>query len=719
MKHHLAGLVACAVMTFSTALPAAPPQLTFVARADNDLYTTLRSSLSDLARFDTSADAIEHAGAGTAILILADGYPGKRNAIDDALLDHARAKHLRLYIEYPETLPGLTFEAPRSTTWERLVVASDSLGESLPQLRIMMAHECRFVPVAGVENPLLVIARVAGYDSAIFGLPEQPFPILFEMPEHNALVATTKLSHFVTGRYAPTAEWKALWTEVLRRLDPAADRVEPNWKPLVGFALAANDPVTPEVEKHTLERAACWITNSRLLITENRFPDIKKRLTKNNEVSPAPSANAPRGDGSLGILEGYASGIQLDGSQLQRQPIRFDCQAESAMVLALSGDKDHSAIAQNLLDYSFFTSDMSRNGPRGDPKHPSYGLLAWGTISRAWTVANYGDDNARSILATILAAAVLKTDRYDESLLAALYANLRTTGKLGFRGDRIDQPRLERLGWKHFHESEPVNPAPNFEAYLWACYLWAHHQTGEMEFLEKSKTAIRMTMDAYARKGWRWNDSLERARMLLPLAWLVRVEDTTEHRAWVKTVAGDLLQAQAECGAIQERLAGTGAGHYSIPASNEAYGTGETPLIQTNGDPVSDQLYTTGFALLALREAAVATDDAVLRDAENKLAAYLCRIQTRSERHPEFDGWWFRAFDYNKWEAWASSADFGWGAFSLEAGWAQAWTAATLALRAEGTTFWDKTASSEVEKQLPIVREKMMQNAGGPLASHP
>ena len=109
---------------------------------------------------------------------------------------------------------------------------------------------------------------------------------------------------------------------------------------------------------------------------------------------------------------------------------------------------------------------------------------------------------------------------------------------------------------------------------------------------------------------------------------------------------------------------------------------------------MSDQLYTTGFALSGLREAGVATDDAFYRVAEDKLAAYLCRIQTRSTAHPEFDGWWFRAFDYDKWEAWASSADIGWGAWSLEAGWGQAWTAATLSLRSRQTNLWDMSESS-------------------------
>lgn len=47
-----------------------------------------------------------------------------------------------------------------------------------------------------------------------------------------------------------------------------------------------------------------------------------------------------------------------------------------------------------------------------------------------------------------------------------------------------------------------------------------------------------------------------------------------------------------------------------------------------------------------------------------KLAEFLCRSQTRSPKFPGLNGTWFRAFDDQRWEAWASSADVGWGAWS-------------------------------------------------------
>ena len=46
-------------------------------------------------------------------------------------------------------------------------------------------------------------------------------------------------------------------------------------------------------------------------------------------------------------------------------------------------------------------------------------------------------------------------------------------------------------------------------------------------------------------------------------------------------------------------------------------------------------------------------------------------------REPRADGAFFRAWDFDKWESWASDADIGWGA-RAESGWSQSWLAITL-----------------------------------------
>jgi hypothetical protein len=703
----LAVALACSVPPSAPAKPSAAP-LTFCCSAQNDLYLALGKA--HYPRFQAPLMAISNAAPGSAVLLLADDYPARQTVLDPTGFDLARQKNLRLFIEYPAAVPGLELGPPRTTTWERLVVGSDRFMPVLPRLRILTAHNCHFVPVSNAPPPDLVVARVAGYDSAVFGLPEKEvFPILFALPERNLIVATTRLSSFVTGRYAPAQDWLAVWGRILSALDPEhahSLKTTPAVEP--AYALAAKLP--RRFQRQAFREAAHWFASAHLLVHPEEKDAIYRALAAGQDTTTPPKPSAPEGDGSLGILEGYASGILPDGNQLRRLPLRADCNLESAMVLALDsrfdGARRHGLIASNLLDFVYFNSGMCQ-GQRADPKHGAYGLIGWGDVAPLWLVANYGDDNARSMLATAVAAAALKTDRWDERLMRALLANLRTTGKLGFRTDRIDMPALTQNGWKPCYEGAPVNYSPHFESYLWATYLWAYQQTGFPPFLNRTRTAIGMTMKGYPDQ-WRWRDNLERAHMLLCLAWLVRVEDTPEHRKWLARVAGDLLAWQQPSGAIRERLLTFQGGHYRAPQRNEDYGTGETPLLQQDGDPVTDQLYTTGFALLGLHEAVGTTGDPKLKLAEDKLAEYLCRIQTRSRKLSYLNGTWFRAFDDCRWEPWASSADIGWGAWSLESGWAQAWTAVMFVLREQKTTVWDFTAQSRVRTYFPRLKAQML-----------
>jgi len=196
--------------------------------------------------------------------------------------------------------------------------------------------------------------------------------------------------------------------------------------------------------------------------------------------------------------------------------------------------------------------------------------------------------------------------------------------------------------------------------------------------------------------------------MLLPLAWLVRVADTPEHRAWLREAVAGLLALQDASGGIREELGPTGQGIMPPPRSNEEYGLNEASLIQQNGDPVSDMLYTVNFAFLGLHEAAATIKDPAWSAAADKLAQFLVRIQIRSETRPELDGGWFRAFDLRRWEAWASNADAGWGAWAIESGWTQGWITSVLGLRQMKTSLWDLTAGSRAGRHFARLRAQMM-----------
>lgn len=702
----------------SCMLAAAPRQLSLSCASNNDLYQALTAAGGSYARSDTPAAAIDAAPDGSAVLILAGRYPDERTPLSAELFAKARTKRLRLFVEYPSYLPDLNAGPPQTASWTRAVVASDAFGASLKRLRILSLHETHFVPVQISALSHLVLARVAGFDTAVYGIPDKDaHPILFEHPSGNLLVSTTALSGFITGRYAPSEAWLDVWEWVLEWL--VEDGTAPAIKaaPAVYPSYSRDAAMPSSASRESFRRGVNWFVNARMLMHpswQGRIDNVA-RNPKEDGVAPAPPASSAGGDGSHGLLEGYSSRIFPDGTQPLRWHLRADCIGEASgafgVSCALDRNSEHCRIAERLNDYLYTRSELT-GGPRADPASPSYGLIGWSLPTAAHVY--YGDDNARALLGTMLAAASVPSSKWDERILRAILANFRTAGKYGFRRGRLEDAPLQQNGWRSFHDAETINYAPHYECYLWATYLWAYDKTRYVPFLDRAKTAIRMTMEAYPDK-WRWTNGIqqERARMLLPLSWLVRVEDTPEHRAWLAKVATDLLALQDSSGAIREEIGSVGQGRYGPPKTNAAYGTAEAPLIQSNGDPLSDLLYTTNFAFLGLHEAAAATGAAKYKAAADSLATYLVRIQAKSTRLPQFDGAWFRAFDFGRWDYWASNADLGWGAWSVETGWTQAWVASVLGLRELKTSVWDLTRSSTVRRHAETVIPEMLPREPG------
>ncbi len=700
------------------ALQARSGRLIFACSPGNDLYKTVTASGKAYSRYDSPAEAIEHATTGAGVLLLAEGYPGRTLQLEPALWDRAARKRLRVYIEYPAGLPGLEVGTPRTAQWERTVVVSDAFGASLRPLRILGLHKCHFVPVAA-EHPDLVLARVAGFDTAVYGVPSKDvFPVLFRHPRGDILVASTKLSQFITARYAPSDAWTPVWNHILMWLSGGRPAPVLHWTPSVRPTYTRDQALAPDAEQAAFRRGVDWFENARMVIAPSWASQLERAATYQDRVAPRPDPTWPTGDGTEGLLEGYNALINADGTQPVRWWIRADCTSEAAMALAFSalsgGPASRARTAAELLNTVYFRSGMPWSS-KPDPSNPSYGLIPWNLSLPHFRHpdgfgAYYGDDNARALLGTLAVAGLERTDRWDEVILRAILANFRTSGRLGFRKNRIDEKPLQAAGWRSFFDATNVSYAPHYQAYLWACELWAYQHTRYEPFLKRVKTALGMMMDAYPDR-WHWTNGLqqERARMLLPLAWLVRVEDTPEHRAWLRRIATDLIAAQDASGAIREELGLAGHGDYGPPKSNEAYGTNEATLIQQNGDPLADLLYTTNFAFLGLHEAAKATGDHLYQDAEDRLAHFLVRIQVRSETRPELDGAWFRAFEFRRWEYWASNADAGWGAWSVETGWTQAWISSVLAMRNRPvSSLWEIAARPGAGARFEALRQAML-----------
>ena len=654
---------------------------------DNDLVNLLEKERFKIIRSESVSKTLESAKPGSAVILVANEYPDKPQILSKKDLGTIKEKGLRVFAEFANIESG--DHELKEISVERVVV-TEPIGDNLKPMDLLTINRAVYIKTEA-DDPMMVIARVAGFDTAVYGLEDTPYdPLVFKDGE-NLWIGTSKLTDFARLRFMPESKWKPFWESILSELT-GNEVTFKEWPKMIAPAYSENAKLPKDARKQAVQKGIEWFYNGHFLIHQDwKESWVMKYIGDGTmPVGPELPEDAPNGDGSLGVLEGHCSAIYKDGRQAYRYWIRDDIQGEASMAFAIAGEvlnnQEYKAVAERLSDYSF---KEFQDGPRSDPNSPTYGLLGW-AYTHKWVY--YGDDNARSILGSILAGKVLGTDKWKKNLDAAIEANLNTTGKNGFRGSRLHEQDIQANGLEYYQNRELINPHPHFESWLWACYLWQYANTGDKKYLETAEKGISLTMAAYP-DGWSWTNGIqqERARMVLPLAWLYRVSPTEDHKAWIDRITEDIAKNQVECGAIREELGDPSKGSFGAERSNADYGRNEAPLIFRNGDPVADMLYTSNFAVFALNEAACATGDPKIRKMADDLGEFLVRIQARSEKRKNVDGAWFRAFNYRDWDYWASNADAGWGAQSTLTGWIQSWIITTLALMEKGTSYWDIT----------------------------
>ena len=676
------------------------------ADEDNDLVTVLKDNGYRIVLSDDVQTTLEKAPEGAAVLLLNRSYPDSVRLLSGQQVSKIGEKGLRVFAEFAstaDTLPQL-----HEIGFER-VVMTDSLAPELGPMDLLSINRGRYFREDAAEGTVMAIAKVAGFDTAVYGLDDTPcYPLVYRKRD-GLWMSTSQLSEFARLRFMPEAKWKVFWEKVIGDLTGHETRFS-SWIYPVHPSYGKDVPLPDTARLASVRKGVEWFYNGHFLVDASWKKDWIDKYQGDGvmPIGPCLPPDIKDGDGSCGILEGHCSAIYADGRQAYRYWLRCDVQGEAAMTFAVAGNllgyENYMSVASNLVNYAF---DTFRDGPRNDPESPSYGLLSWAITTKD---TYYGDDNARAILGMIMAADVLESTEWNRKIMEAILANYRTTGADGFRGDLLKDADLQKHGWKYYQDRSFVKPHPHFESWMWACYLWLYRQTGYAPLLELAEKGIAATMKAYP-SGWSWTNGLqqEKARMILPLAWLYRVSPTEEHKDWLYFMVDELLKNQVECGAIREELGDSSKGLFGKVRSNDAYGKEEAPLIFDNGDPVADMLYTSNFAFFGLNEAACATGDPRIVSATERLSDFLTRIQVRSDSVKDVDGAWFRAFNYRDWDYWASDADSGWGAQCTLTGWIQSWIVTTQALMEEGTSYWDETSDSSIGKSDMDVFDKMLE----------
>ncbi len=475
----------------------------------------------------------------------------------------------RLYLECPKKIGGIEFGEPRKARDERTVVVDASFFDgALPELAVLAQQNCWHCPVITTVEPILVLARVAGYRNAVYGLPKDVYPILFFHPDNsNLLISTIPILDFSKSRYAPHTDWKNVVAKIAEWLDGKKGEIQINETGeekeralsstlSQGVSAAASAKVAPA----SLGPFDLSQTSGKTLIGENgkRFTaaDMSYLLSLADAkafVSPRFSAGTAlpkevdkdvfsanarwfeknifyEQDDKLAVSEGFASGIDHTGRQSPRPLTRGDCQGESAMIpalkWALAKDYPSRDNAIRVMDFLFNGGKLREMNPYS----PMYGGLFFYENIRAF----YSDDNCRAVIGCALASELTGDFRFAKEILRTFLTIFRSTGKLGFRRGRLDLPTSFEKGetWQTYAEEEYVEYRPHYQAYMWAGFLQAYALTGYREFRNKAVNAIRMTMEKAFPSKLEWTNGItqEYARIILPLAFLVEIEDTRKHR---------------------------------------------------------------------------------------------------------------------------------------------------------------------------------------------
>lgn len=675
---------------------------------ENDLCLLLKSEGYRIHIYDDLGKLFDEVPSNSGVCILSKNYPVSGTTISRDLINRINEKNIHCFAEFVNSVDGIQFsEEPIELKLERGVVTSNSVSDSLPILSILGLNRSFVYPISNRKS-LLVAAKVVGFDKAEFGLDSTlTYPLLFNYSD-NLLLSSTKLSNFATARFSPEVKWKYVFQYVINWITSTKkDRPLTNCLSYVKPMYKREEELPPNAREISIKRGVDWFFKGKFLLSEES-DSLYRHYESDWPYGPGPNESIKVGDGSMGVLEGHGSIIHIDGKQDYRYWRRNDVQGEVALALALAGNylKDtlYSNVSKNIMRFAF---DSYRGGVRNDKNNPNYGLMSWTSYHPD---VYYGDDNARALLGYIFVNNLLKDIDIDRKIVECIIANFRTSSKEGYKGaPAMLAQDIEKNGWRYYCEKSYINPHPHFESWIWACYLWLYDKTNYRPLFDKALMGISTTMEAYPQK-WHWTNGIqqERARMILPLAWLVRIDPSAEHLGWLNLMIDDLLKNQVACGAIQEQMGDPALNYVGVVKSNADYGKYEASLIYENGDPVSDMLYTTNFAFFALNEAAKLTGNPVHMDALNRISDFLIRIQVSSSKYWDLDGVWFRAFNYKNWDYWADNADNGWGAWCTLSGWIQSWIVSTQILLEKNSTYWDLTQNSEIGQCMDDVVNQML-----------
>lgn len=358
-------------------------------------------------------------------------------------------------------------------------------------------------------------------------------------------------------------------------------------------------------------------------------------------------------DGSEGLLEGFDS-----GDYSVRDWIRTDCTAQAGLAFFLYGkltaNPRWKQVGENLFQFLF------REGfQEMDRSRATFGFWKWGEDLTDYPSVIYSDDNGWAVYAMLRMYQLTAKSEYLERGLATLEGFLETQTPSGLRLRRMEGDILLERGRQWYARNGKPSTDPHYVSQVDVVMLLAYEITGDRRYLESAQRSVDALIQVFP--NFETRTALTRATQFAKFvsspALLYHYTGQALYKGVLEQVLDELRKHQDSSGAIREW--GT--------FRPDNFGD-EGPVITSEGEPISDQLYTTNFALLNLQTVCSVLDQPEACDSFVRLADYLSRIQLDSE-DPRLNGAWNRAFDFSNWEPFGNNSDPYWGPYAIESGW--------------------------------------------------
>lgn len=617
-----------------------PRKIAFIGDASCDWYRAL-SANSHLDVLGLSIDTMTQSDLDACdAIIVAGGYaecPVMLTARVQMLIEKQLSQGKRVLAEYVTGVAGIYYLEPRSTRFSRMIVTTDQIqGVSKGDI---LDDNCNMHTVPFQEKtfqrPFLVsVENIGSYDTVedIYEYTEMTGCIAGAFYGENLMLCCFRACNYARARFIPVESWQHVikwmlsWvcgTQVQVDMLPCAYRI-------------GGRPIRLDL-RETVRNAIGWFENNCIVVDEGRG----------------------------GVLEGLKSEVFPNGDQPVAPLVRTDNTGETMLLYylyyRLTGDRGYLEKSKNMGAFLFGKMQVQDGAFKG--------MLRWS--DQAWGVC-YQDDAARAILPGLFISWYSNDSQYLDHCGEALDFLACSTGTDGTRIPRTDHPPMGGDDLIALSRRPGKTPSAHYNAYYAAALLLGGFLLKRDDFRDLGAKCIETIMASYPHTMREVSETEEMARLILPLAIKFFVTGAPEDLALLDRVTSDLDKVEHPRGGYQEWDTG-------YLANNARKFNAESALLQNNGDPVADLLYSNNWLPMAFMQAYLITGDKRYKEKYERVSRFLASAQLCSE-NPLLHGAWARGLDMEKMEIAGSNNDVGWGPWSVESGWSVAEIASGMCL---------------------------------------